>query len=493
MRADSYTAGVGIDASRRWANLVGGDWREEAEWLEVRNPADRREVVGVVPRMRADVVTLAYDAAAEAFGAWSKTSAIARGRILLRAAALLRERSQELARILTLEMGKTLTEATGEVHKSADFFEYYGGLGRGKLGYVLDDERPGVSAWVARVPVGVVLAVTPWNDPLLTPARKLAPALIAGDTVVLKPASDTPLIALELARVLADAGLPAGVVNTVTGSTEDLEAALIDHPALAAVSFTGSNAVGAILADRLAERSVPLLAELGGKNAAVVLADADLELAAGTVATAAFAQAGQRCTATSRVIVETSVHDAFVEKLSVVVASLRVGPGLAEGTDVGPLVSDRRRDEVLAFLERGSAGGAVTHVGGRPVDEKLEHGAFVLPTILGEVSPDMEIWIEEVFGPVAAVVSADDAVEAVDLLNGSPYGLAASMFTRDLHAARRFVADAEVGQVAINLPTSGWDVHMPFGGFKASGSGRKEQGAEGLDFYLRTKTVAIAA
>jgi acyl-CoA reductase-like NAD-dependent aldehyde dehydrogenase len=470
-------------------NLIGGEWHGGTGSLEVRNPADIRELVATVPSMDAGAVLAAFDAAESGGRVWAATSPVDRGRVLLRAAQLMRERHGELSGTLTREMGKTLAEAGAEVAKAADFLEYYGGLGRSDRGVVLAHENPAVMAWAVHEPVGVVLAITPWNDPLLTPARKVAPALIAGNSVVLKPASYTPMIAIELARVLHDAGLPPGVLNTVTGAGSRIGDALLAHPALRAVSFTGSNDVGAALKAALADRDVRLLAELGGKNAAVVLADADLEHAVATIAAAAFAQAGQRCTATSRVLVQRGVLDQVRDGLVLAAHRYVLGPGLEAGVSMGPLVSPSQRDSVEGFIERALSDGAdraTAHQTGPG-----EHGCFVAPTVLTDVSPDAEIWTEEVFGPVVAMMAFDTLDEAIDLLNASPYGLAAAVYTSDLDAAHAFTARADVGQVAVNLPTSGWDVHMPFGGFKTSGSGHKEQGLVGLDFYRRTKTVAM--
>jgi aldehyde dehydrogenase (NAD+) len=335
----------------------------------------------------------------------------------------------------------------------------------------------------------VVLAITPWNDPLLTPARKVAPALIAGNSVVLKPASYTPVIAIELARVLHDAGLPPGVLNTVTGVGSRIARALVAHPALKAVSFTGSNDVGYSLKASLAERNVHLLAELGGKNAAIVLADADLEQSVASIAAAAFAQAGQRCTATSRVLVQRDVLDQVRDGLVRAAQRHVLGSGLDPGISMGPLVSPAQRESVKGFIERAIANGAVRATA--PAEAPHDHGCFVTPTVLTGVDPSMEIWTEEVFGPVVALVAFDTLDEAIHLLNASKYALAAALYTSDLDAAHTFAARADVGQVAVNLPTSGWDVHMPFGGFKDSGTGHKEQGLAGLDFYRKTKTVAI--
>jgi alpha-ketoglutaric semialdehyde dehydrogenase len=470
-------------------NLVDGEWPSSTESLEVRDPADTRDLVATVPSMDARAVHAAFEAAERGATVWRDTSQVDRGRVLLRAAQLLRDRRGELSRTLTREMGKTLGEADGEIAKAADFLEYYGGLGRSERGIVLSHENPEVISWAVHEPLGVVLAITPWNDPLLTPARKVAPALIAGNSVVLKPASYTPLIAIELARVLHDAGLPPGVLNTVTGIGSRIASALVAHPALKAVSFTGSNDVGDSLKASLADRHIRILAELGGKNAAIVLADADLEQASASIAAAAFAQAGQRCTATSRVLVQREVLDQVRDGLVRAAHGHVLGSGLEPGISMGPLVSPAQRDSVEGFIERAIANGAVRAT--VPAEVPYEHGCFVAPTVLTDVDTGMEIWTEEVFGPVMALVAFDTLDEAIHLLNASKYGLAAALYTADLEAAHTFAARADVGQVAVNLPTSGWDVHMPFGGFKGSGSGHKEQGLAGLDFYRKTKTVAM--
>ncbi|HEX4483125.1 MAG TPA: aldehyde dehydrogenase family protein [Solirubrobacteraceae bacterium] len=483
-----------MSAPAEHLNLVDGDWRASAsgEWAEVQNPADLREVVARVPAMSAADAAEVFGAARRAARGWASTSPVARGRVLLQAGRLLRERRAEIAHDLTHEMGKLLGEALGEVDKSADFFEYCGGLGRAPQGELLADERAGARAWTVREPLGVVLAICPWNDPLLTPARKLGPALIAGNAVVLKPASYTPIVSLHLARALLDAGLPAGVLGTVTGSAGRLGSALSGNAEIDAISFTGSNEVGEQLERELVGANVKLQAELGGKNATVVLADADLELAATTIAAAGFAQAGQRCTATSRVICDRAIADELTERLAARARALVLGAGLDGASTLGPLVSAEQQRTVAGFVERATDSGAQLAAGGeRPLRDGLEHGAFYQPTVLTSVEATSEIWTEEVFGPVLALTQVDGLDEALTRVNESPYGLAAAVFTSDLTAAMVFADRAEAGQVAVNLPTSGWDVHMPFGGFKASGSGTKEQGLEGVAWYTRTKVVAI--
>ncbi|WP_432174769.1 aldehyde dehydrogenase family protein [Streptomyces sp. Tue6028] len=477
---------------RTLETLSGGEWVTTGEWIDVHDPADLRAPVARVPALSAADVTRAYDHAERGFTTWRRTSPFERARIMTDAARLLRERVARIAEDLAGEMGKTRAEATGETVKAADFLEYYAGVARQGYGTLVHDARPDTRTSHQREPLGIVLAVTPWNDPLITPARKLAPCLAAGNAALLKPATDTPQAALHLARALHDAGLPPGVLNVVTGRGAQISEALLSDPRLVALTFTGSNEVGEDLRARLAGRNVRFQGELGGKNATVVLADADLTAAARAVAVAGFAQAGQRCTATSRVVVERPVYEEFTRLLLAETAALRIGPGLAEGTTMGPLVSARQRDGVLRAVERAVEQGATVLAGGdRPADEALGHGCYVDPTVLGDVSDEVDIWHEEVFGPVLALRAVDSFEEAVRVVNDSDFGLAAAVFTRDLGAAHRFAEEAECGQIAVNTTTSGWDVHHPFGGFRDSGSPFKEQGEEALRFYTRVKTVAV--
>ena len=457
--------------------------------LEVRDPADTRSVVAEVAAMTAAEVTAAYDRARTAFAGWRRVNPLDRATVLARAADLIRSRVSEGAVILVRENGKTLAEARVEVTKTADFLDYYASFARQPWGELLSDARPGTSTSVRVEPVGVVLAICPWNDPLITPARKLGPALIAGNAVLLKAASQTPGIAIWAAGLLREAGLPEGVVQVITGRNSEISGALLASPD--AVTFTGSNEVGAYLRRALADRNVRLQAELGGKNVSVVLADADLDMAAATVVSAAFAQAGQRCTATSRLVVESPVAGEFTARLRERLAAIVVGPGLDPATTMGPLSYAARRDGVLGHIERARGeGAAVIAGGGRPSAAALAHGCYVEPTLIS-VTPEQSLWRDEVFGPVLAVTTADGFDDAVRLANDTVYGLAAAVFTTSLTAAATFTELAEAGQVAVNLPTAGWDVHHPFGGFHESGSAFKEQGGPGLRFYTRIKTSAM--
>ncbi len=459
--------------------------------LEVRDPADLRSVVAEVPAMSAGEVAAAYQRARAGFGVWRQAGPLDRAAVLAGCAALIRSRAEEGAVTLVRENGKTLAEARVEVTKAADFLDYYASFARQPWGEILADARGGTQTTARSEPVGVVLAITPWNDPLLTPARKLGPALIAGNAVVLKPSRQTPMIAGWLAGLLAEAGLPGGVLGVVTGRDRDISEALLRHPDLDALTFTGSTATGNFLRRALSERNVRLQTETGGKNASVVLADADLELAAATVAAAAFAQAGQRCTATSRLIVDSGVAPALLDLLRGQVGACVLGPGLDPATTLGPLATPEHRDGVLGHIERARAEGAeVITGGGRPAAEARRHGGDVEPTLLS-VKPGQSMWRDEVFGPVLAVCPATGFDEAVGLANDCDYGLSAAVFTTSLRQAYEFIDRAEAGQVSVNLPTSGWDVHHPFGGFRDSGSPFKEQGAPGLRFYTRIKTAAV--
>ena len=474
-------------------NLVDGRWVETSEsYFDNTNPANWDDVISRVPSMTAAEAHAAGDAAAAAFPAWSAMSPIERGDILYRAAALLRERTETIARDITREMGKTIKESTGEVGGAANFLEYYASFGRHQWGDRLPYRAGGVEAFVRREPIGVVVAISPFNDPLLTPARKLGPALICGNTAVLKVASDSPMAGFHLAAALHDAGLPAGVLNTVSGKASVVGDALVDSAAIAAVSFTGSTDVGHAIARRLAGRSVRLQTEMGGKNGALVLADADLDYAAATIANAGFAQAGQRCTATSRIVVVASVYDDFMQALANHAKQLTIGPGIATDTDMGPVVNKHHMDDVLNDIDTAVHEGATVVTGGSRVSgEPFAHGCFVEPSVLECPRTGDRLWQEEIFGPVLAVYRAKTVDDAFDAIADSRYGLSSAVFTNDLGRTYEFIDRMDSGQVAVNLSTAGWDVHLPFGGFRESGSAFKEQGEQALQFYTRVKTVAI--
>lgn len=473
---------------------IGSNWvsGESDRVVEDRCPSDQSQLLTSFNLLSPSQVRQAVEAAAEGAEVWRATSPVARAAVLSRAAGNLRKEKEEFAKTVSLENGKTLAEASVEVEKSAEFLEFYAATARLPQGGMIADARQGTRAMALVEPVGVVVMITPWNDPMLTPARKLGPALVSGNSVILKPARETPLAALIIVRALVDAGMPDGVINLVITDHDIFDREVIASPHIAAVTFTGSTEVGLNLGRKLAGRNVRLQTEMGGKNASVVLADADLDMAVQTILGASFGQAGQRCTATSRILVEASVHDLFVEKLVAAVDKLKMGGSTADGTTMGPVISRRHQQEVLRHIEAARASNANILCGGvAPTENGLDRGCFVEPTVIAGVTADMPIWRDEVFGPVLAIASVDSFDGALSAVNDSVYGLSAALFTTNLRSAQRFIDAADTGQVSINLPTSGWDVHQPFGGFKESGSAFKEQGLEGLRFYTRTKMTAI--
>lgn len=483
-----------MSESMEQTTLLGGRWvgGSDGQWFEDVDPADTRRTIALLPRLAPEQVSSAIDHAHSSVPEWANTSPIDRGRVLLEAAHLLRQRVDQIASDVCVEAGKLMAEARGEVLKSADFLEYYGGLGRAPLGTVLPDERPDTFTHTLAEPLGVVVLITAWNDPMLTPARKVGPALISGNSVVIKPAEDTPLSAIHLARALVDAGLPASAMSVVVGYPSDVGQALLDHPAVSAISFTGSTRTAETIRARLSHRNVRFQAETGGKNAAAVLSGADLDLASKVITAAAFAQAGQRCTATSRVVADESVADELTELLVNRSSAIRVGPGYDETSQMGPLINQRRLTEVVAVVGQAPASGDTIVHGGDVLQERgLEHGCFIEPTVVSISDPTSSLWRDEIFGPVLSIMRVDGLDSAIASVNESSYGLSSAVFTTDLSEAMEFARRVDTGQVAINRPTSGWDVHLPFGGFKDSGSLSKEQGVQGIDFYTKLKTIAI--
>ena len=473
-------------------NLVNGQFKDAVDGgtIQVTNPATTAELVGTVPAMSAADVREVFEAAALGAKTWKDTSHLERGRIMMRASELIRERSDSLVDLIVSEMGKTRTEATGEVGKTAEFFEYYAGMGRDPYGEMISDARPGTFAARITEPLGVVLLVTPWNDPLLTPARKLGPALIAGNAVVIKPASVTPLITLALAEILHEVGLPAGVLGTVTGHGREISEELFASEHIRAVSFTGSTEVGMGIQNSLAGRGIRIQTEMGGKNAAVIMDDANLDMAIPTIVAGAFAQAGQRCTATSRLIVQRGIADEARKRIAEAVVKLNVASGDTSGADLGPVVDAGAQAQINQHVTTAQSEGAEVLATAELVGDTATTGCFVAPTFLA-IKRENSIWREEVFGPVLGMIVVDSLDEAIEAVNDSAYGLSSAIFTRDLETSFAFLNAVDTGQVSVNQPTTGWDIHHPFGGFKDSGSGFKEQGRDALNFYTRIKTAAI--
>jgi aldehyde dehydrogenase (NAD+) len=470
-------------------SLVGGRWRVAADVarIEDRNPARRSEVLAEVPQSPPELVAEAVAAADEALPAWWSMSPLRRGKILLAAAARVEDRAGELAALMTAEQGKPLAESRGEVARVIDFLEWMGQQGSAMSGVTSPSEDPDLFAFTVREPLGVVALITPWNFPMNIPSWKMASALLHGNTVILKASDLTARCAQELVRCYEEAGVPAGVINLISGSGRVVGGALVDHPAVAALSFTGSTAVGLALAGRMAARGAKAQCEMGGSNPVVVCEDADLDQATAAITVAAFGTSGQRCTAARRVIATPGIHDELVERLEAARRALVVGPGERDGVDVGPLCDPAGLEDVLAAIGRTrDEGGDVT--GGARLEGELADGLFLEPALVTGVTSAMELGHEEVFGPVLGVQTADDYEDALRLANATEYGLSASIFTRDLSVAMDFVRRSQSGMVHVNKGPIGGESHLPFGGAGRSSFGAKEMGAA-RDFYSRSKTV----
>jgi alpha-ketoglutaric semialdehyde dehydrogenase len=471
-------------------SIVGGRRREGEEVVADLNPADPDEHVATVRQAGPEVAAEAVEAAAEALALWRNTPAPARGDVLRRAADLVEERAAAIGRDLAREEGKTLAEAVAETRRAAAILRYYAGQTLEPDGETYPSHSPGTFLYARREPIGVVTAITPWNFPIAIPAWKLAPALAYGNTVVWKPAEIVPLTSTHLASALGDAGLPGGVLNLVLGRGSVVGETLTSHERVDAVTFTGSNAVGRALQLAATRSGKKVQLELGGKNPAVVLADADLELAAEQVARGAFLSAGQKCTATSRVIVEEPVLEELGERVAALARDWPVGDPLDEATRVGPLASASQLDTVCAYLELAEQEGARVLAGGGRIERT---GYFVEPTVLADLPPTSRVLREEIFGPVAALLPAGSFDEAVALANDTPFGLTAAVFTRDLGSALRFAREIRVGVVKINLESAGIEFQAPFGGMRESSSGPREQGKVAREFFTQWKTVYLDA
>lgn len=471
--------------------LIGGRWTTAREDAVSTNPARPSEEVLRFSITTEDEIDAAVRAARRAQRTWMRLPATERGRILRRAAALLEQDSERLATLITRDEGKTLGESRGEVRRAAETLAFHAAQVWQPVGEVFDSSNPRERIETVRAPVGVVALVTPFNFPLAIPSWKIGPALAHGNTVVWKPAEATPTVAVELARALDAAGLPAGTLNIVLGGREVGEA-LVRHPDVDAVSFTGSVPVGRAIWSEATPRGVRVQLELGGHNAAIVLPDADLDGAARHIVNGAMLAAGQKCTATRRVIVERTVADALVERLVGLAAGLRVGNGLSDGVDIGPVITAGARERIVAELDRARADGARVVAGGGSLDDpSLEGGYFVEPTILIGVSAAMRIAQEEVFGPVTSVIEVEDEDEAIRTANSTRFGLSGAVFTRSERSARRVVEELDAGVIHLNNQTTGAEPHVPFHGARESGSptAPPEQGQTARDFYTRLKTV----
>lgn len=478
-----------------YQNFIGGEWiaAQSGQTFTTINPADTRDQVAQYPLSAQADTQAAIAAAKTAFPGWAAQTPVARGRILSKASQLLEARKPELAKLLTREEGKTLAEATGEVQRTADIFRFFGGISYTLGGQTIPHDLPGNLLYTRREPLGVVALITPWNFPIAIPAWKMAPALVSGNAVIIKPASQAPAMTCEVAKILAEAGLPKGVLNVVIGEGRAVGGELATNPDVGAVSFTGSYKIGNQIYQQLATRMARAQMEMGGKNPTIVLADADLDLAAKLVALAGFGLTGQACTATSRVIVEKQVAAAFVEKLIEKAKAIKVGNGLHDGVTMGPAVNEQEFKGNLEYLDIAQKEGAKLAWGGkRLTDGDLQHGYFMEPAILTGVTPNMRIATEEVFGPVVAVIEVENFEEAMTVANGVDVGLSASIVTRDLKKAMVYSERIQAGVVKINQISTGLALQAPFGGVKKSSTDSfKEQGTIALDFYTRIKTVYL--
>ncbi|MEA2677172.1 MAG: alpha-ketoglutaric semialdehyde dehydrogenase [Chloroflexota bacterium] len=482
------------DSSPTFGNFIGGEWRaaESGTTFESRNPADTRDLVGHFAASDAADVAAAIRAAEDALPAWRGMPAPKRGEIMYAFGALLAGHKDELARALSREMGKVLAEARGDVQEGVDIAYLMAGEGRRMFGDTVPSELPDKWAMSIRQPVGVAGIITPWNFPIAIPCWKMTAALICGNTVVLKPASDTPHCAVLLVELMAEAGFPAGVVNLVTGSGSEVGVPLVENPDVNVVSFTGNGDTGRDILRRGARRMLRVSLELGGKNAIAVMADADLDLAVDGILWSAFGTTGQRCTACSRLVVDESVADDLVGRLVDRASQLRLGSGLEPTTDVGPLINSGASDKVSGYVGVGTDEGARLVAGGSvATGEGLANGHFFSPTILDGVRPMDRVAQEEIFGPVLSVIRVSGYAEAAMAVNSTRYGLSSSIYTRDTNTAFRAMRDFSTGIVYVNAGTIGAETHLPFGGMKQTGNGHREAGHAALDTFSEWKSIYV--
>jgi methylmalonic acid semialdehyde dehydrogenase len=477
-----------------YRNFIGGEWSESAsnKTIENINPANTDDIIGTVRQATREEARKAVEAASMALREWRTTPAPARGRIVARAARLMEDEKESLAQILTREEGKTLSESRGELQRSINVAEFCAGEARRLNGETIQSELPANFAYTIKQPLGVVACVTPWNFPVAIPVWKIAPALVAGNTVVFKPASLTPATAVRIVELFEEAGIPKGVLNLILGSGSEAGDEIIKHPAIKAVSFTGSNEIGIRMYEQVSSRGAKVQCEMGGKNPVVIMEDADMDLAVESTAQGAFGSSGQRCTATSRAVVVQTVADEFVERMAARAKSMRIGDGTDPQTEMGPSVDEGQFKTVLSYIDVGREDGATLVCGGRRAEgDNLSKGYFVQPTVFDNVTPDMRIAREEIFGPVLSVLRVRDFDEAMRVANDSEYGLSSSIFTNDAARIFRFVDEIETGMTHINSPTTGGEAHIPFGGIKSTGIGDREQGSTALDFYTELKVVYV--
>ena len=484
--------------AKTYGNFIGGKFvpSHSGKTFENRNPANHDDVVGIFPASDSSDIDDAVAAAKKAYTTWRLTPAPKRAEMLYRTGEILLKKKEQYAQEMTREMGKVLTETRGDVQEAIDTAYYMAGEGRRLFGQTTPSELQNKFAMSVRMPVGVVGMIAPWNFPMAIPSWKLFPALVCGNTCVIKPGEDTPLSTYNLVEALVEAGLPDGVVNIVTGYGPEAGAPLVAHADTRAISFTGSSEVGRIVGQTAAGLFKPCSLEMGGKNAMIVLEDANLDLALDGALWGAFGTTGQRCTATSRIIVDKKIAGTFAEKLTARAKALKVGDGLQEGIEVGPQVNQQQIDTSTRYVDIAQKEGAKLLCGGQRLTGtasgiNYDNGTFFAPTVFGSVKPGMRIAQEEVFGPVVSLIECDGIENAVEIANGIQYGLSTSLYSRDVNKAFRAMRDLEAGITYINAPTIGAEVHLPFGGVKQTGNGHREGGTGALDFYTTWKSIYV--
>src|SRR3989442_2423108 len=479
MATDTLTAPVIMGTASRpkiYRNFIDGEWVEAStgETFENRNPADTRDVVGIFQRSGKADVEATVDAAKRAFHKWRLVPAPRRAEIVYRAAEMLMERKEDYARDMTREMGKILKETRGDVQEAIDTAYYMAGEGRRMFGPTTPSELPNKFAMAVRTPIGVCAMITPWNCRIAIPSWKILPAIVCGNTCVIKPAQDTPLSTFNLVRTLSDAGVPKGVINIVSGFGSRIGAPLMEHPEVRAISLTGSTEVGRIVGTTAAKSFKHCSLELGGKNPMIVLDDANLDLAIEGGLWGGFGTTGQRCTATSRIIVQKGIYNEFVERYVHRAQGLKVGNGLDENVDMGPAINEAQLKTDLSYVEIGKSEGAKLKCGGHRLEGgEYQYGWFMEPTVFIDVDPKMRIAQEEIFGPVVSIIACEDLEDAIHIANNIEYGLSSSLYTKDVNKAFDAIRDLEAGITYINAPTIGAEVHLPFGGVKATGNGHR--------------------
>src|SRR6186713_371023 len=482
-------------ATKTYFNYIGGEWVKSSsgEWFDNVNPADTSDIVGRFPKSNSDDVNAAVEAAKSAATKWRRTPAPKRAELLFTLGEILMRDKEQYTREMTREMGKVLKEAGGDVQEAIDCTYYTAGEGRRLHGFTTPAEMPDKFAMCVRQPVGLCGLITPWNFPMAIPSWKLIPALVCGNTVVIKPAEDTPLSTYNLVQACEEAGVPPGVVNLVTGYGEDAGAPITNHPALRLISFTGSTETGRIVASACADRNAICSLEMGGKNVIIVMDDADIDLAIEGALWGAFGTSGQRCTASSRLVVHKKVYKQFTRKLVERTKALRIGNGADPKTDVGPVINNDAVEKIMSYIRIGrNDDGATLACGGKRLTKgDYANGHFIEPTVFADAAPDMRISQEEIFGPVTTVIPANSLDEAIQIANGVRYGLSAAIYTQNVNRAFKAMNEMYTGIFYVNASTIGAEVHLPFGGTKATGNGHREAGTQVLDIFSEWKSVYV--